>query len=248
MSHKKLSRNARCPCGSGKKYKQCCIRKDFDWIEDDEGNIFKSLPLSDDMKEAFDQQRQEFFAEHGRELGPDDLIFPDMPHPEHAEHQIIEAMRKSGIDPAIIYAVEQTGRIVSEANQHLLSDKQLDEWNAAIEEYEAKHGSEEPPEFPIGTVALYGPNDTTTTKIVAGVILEYDSEPILERWVGTKVTEDLKVQKQIEEFFAKHNVKSVAAADQNMGCPHEEGEDFPVGGDCPFCPYWKGRQGSNAPF
>ncbi len=224
------------------------MHKDFDWLEDDEGNLFKSLPLSDSMKEAFDQQRREFFNEHGRELESDDLIFSDMPHLEHLEHQLIETMKKSGINPAIIYAVEQTGRIVSDANKHLLSDKELDEWNAAIEEYDMKHGSQELSEFPIGTVALYGPNDKLTTKIVAGVILEPDSEPILERWVGTKVTEDPKVQTQIEEFFAKHHVKSVVAADQNIGCPHEEGEDFPVGEDCPFCPYWNGQQGSNAPF
>ena len=55
-----------------------------------------------------------------------------------------------------------------------------------------------------------------------------------------------KVRKGIEDFFAKHKVKSVAATDFNMGCPHEEGEDFPEGGDCPFCPYWKGKQGSGA--
>jgi len=248
MSRRKLSRNAPCPCGSGKKYKQCCIRKDFDWLEDDEGNVFKSLPLSDEMKEAFDQQRLAFVDEHGREPGPDDLLFPDTPHPEHMEHQMIETMKKAEINPAIIYAVEQTGRLVSEANKHLLSDKERDEWNAAIEEYEAKHRSQEPPEFPVGTIALYGPDDKTTTKIVAGVFLGDDAEPILERWVGTDVTVNPKVQQGIEEFFAKHGVKSVTAVDQNMGCPHEEGEDFPIGGDCPFCPYWKGRQGSNAQF
>ena len=137
---------------------------------------------------------------------------------------------------------------MTEENQHLLSDAELDEWEAAIEEYEAEHGSQEPPEFPIGTIALYGPDDKTTTKIVAGVMLEENAEAIIERWVGTDVKESPKVQKQIEEFFAKHGVKSVAATDQNMGCPHEEGEDFPVGEDCPFCPYWKGQQGSNAPF
>ena len=32
-------------------------------------------------------------------------------------------------------------------------------------------------------------------------------------------------------------------SDGNMGCPHEEGEDFPDGEDCPF---WKGKQGSEA--
>jgi hypothetical protein len=35
------------------------------------------------------------------------------------------------------------------------------------------------------------------------------------------------------------------STDRNMGCPHEEGEDFPDGEDCPFCPFWAGKQGSN---
>ena len=248
MAHRKVSRNAPCPCGSGKKYKQCCIRKEFEWQEDDDGNIFKSMPISDEMKVILDEQRQAFIAKHGREPDPDDLVFPNMPHFEHMEHQMIEAMKEAGIDPAIIYATEKTGRIVSEENVELLSDIELEEWEEAIEEYRAEHSSQEPPQYPIGTVALYGPDDKTTTKIVAGVILEDDAEVIIERWVGTDVTESPRVQQGIKEFFAKHGVKSVASADQNMGCPHEEVEDFPLGEDCPFCPYWKGKQGSNSPF
>ena len=81
---------------------------------------------------------------------------------------MVEDMKKAGIDPAIIYAYEKTGRLVTEQNQKLLSDADLDEWNAAIEEYEAKH--KKPPEYPIGTVAFYGPDDKRTTKIAAGVI------------------------------------------------------------------------------
>jgi SEC-C motif len=30
MPHKKVSRNAPCPCGSGKKYKHCCYGKSLD--------------------------------------------------------------------------------------------------------------------------------------------------------------------------------------------------------------------------
>ncbi len=55
-----------------------------------------------------------------------------------------------------------------------------------------------------------------------------------------------KVRREIQEFFTTYGVKSVAATESNMGCPHEEGEDFPEGGDCPFCPWWKGKQGSGA--
>ena len=243
MSHKKISRNAPCPCGSGKKYKKCCYGKSFDYVEDDAGTVFKSIPISDEMSDLLKEQKQKFIAKFGREPGPNDKIFFDMPHPEHMEHMTVEAMKKAGIDPALIYAYEKTGRLVTEDNQHLLSEADLDEWDDAIAEYEAQQ--EEPPEFPIGTVAFYGPDDKTTTKIAAGVILHEGAEAIIERWVATDVTTNPKVQKQIQEFFDKHGVKSVGMSDGNMGCPHEEGLDFPHGEDCPFCPFWKGKQGSN---
>ena len=105
---------------------------------------------------------------------------------------------------------------------------------------------DEPPQFPIGTVAYYGPDDKITTKIVAGVIKEEGAEAIIKRWVATDVMTNPKVRKEIERFFKKYGVKKVGMSDGNMGCPHEEGEDFPAGGDCPFCPWWKGKQGSGA--
>ena len=101
------------------------------------------------------------------------------------------------------------------------------------------------PEYPIGTVALYGPDDKTTTKIAAGVITSQNAEPIIERWVATDVTTNPRVQQEMKEFFAKHGVKSVAISEGNLGCPHEEGEDFLEGTECPFCPFWAGKQGSN---
>ncbi len=100
------------------------------------------------------------------------------------------------------------------------------------------------PQYPIGTIALYGPNDRITTKIVAGVVQREGAEAIVERWVGTNVKDNPKVKQQIQEYFKKHGVRSVVATDSNIGCPHEEGEDFPSGEDCPFCPFWKGKQGT----
>jgi hypothetical protein len=98
--------------------------------------------------------------------------------------------------------------------------------------------------YPIGTVALYGPNDKTTTKIAASVIKREGAEPIVERWVGTNVLSNPKVQRQIKSLFDRHRVKNVVQTDGNIGCPHEEGLDFPVGEDCPFCPHWAGKQGT----
>ncbi len=106
-------------------------------------------------------------------------------------------------------------------------------------------GKQNKSQFPIGTVAFYGPDDTVTTKIVAGIIRAPGTEPLIERWVGTRISESPKVQRQIREFFAQHRIASVAASDGNLGCPHEEGLDFPDGEDCPFCPFWAGKQGSN---
>jgi hypothetical protein len=59
------------------------------------------------------------------------------------------------------------------------------------------------------------------------------------------VTTNPKEQQEFTDFLLQHGVKQVAMSQGNMGCPHEEGEDFPHGEDCPFCPFWKGKQGSN---
>jgi hypothetical protein len=109
-----------------------------------------------------------------------------------------------------------------------------------------KRQKKSPPQYPIGTVALYGPDDRTTTKIAAGVILHDGAEAIIQRWVATDVTTNPKVQQELMDFFLRHGVKQVAMTEGNMGCPHEEGQDFPHGEDCPFCPFWKGKQGSRA--
>jgi hypothetical protein len=247
MARKKVSRNAPCPCGSGKKYKKCCWGKGFDWEEDEGGTLYKSVPMSPEMADILAQQRQRFIDKHGREPGPDDPVFFDLPHPEHLEHMMVEDMKAAGLDPALIYAFEKTGRLVTEQNQHLLPESALDEWQAAIEEYEARHRQPKgAPQYPIGTVAMYGPDDKTTTKMAAGVILHDGAEAIMKRWVATDVMTNPKVQQEMKDFFLRHGVKSVAMSQGNMGCPHEEGEDFPHGEDCPFCPFWKGKQGSRA--
>ena len=53
-------------------------------------------------------------------------------------------------------------------------------------------------------MALYGPDNKTTTKIAAGVIKSPNAEPILERWVATDVIISPKVQREIKEFFDRN--------------------------------------------
>ena len=217
---------------------------DDDDLDDEIGDeVLGKVSVPEELMEMVNIQRQKFIEKFGRNPGLGDKLFFDAPPLEHVEHAIAQAMKKVGVDPAIIHAFEKTGLIVTDANKHLLKGADLEEWNAAIEEFSANKVQ---PQFPIGTVAYYGPDDKTTTKIVASVIEEEGAEAIIKRWMATDVMTSPKIRGQIEKFFDKYQVRSISMSKGNLGCPHEEGEDFPDGGDCPFCPWWKGKQGSGA--
>jgi hypothetical protein len=49
------------------------------------------------------------------------------------------------------------------------------------------------------------------------------------------------LEAEVAGFIVSHGVKSVVMTDGIIGCPHEEGIDYPEGTSCPKCPYWAGR-------
>jgi hypothetical protein len=98
--------------------------------------------------------------------------------------------------------------------------------------------------YPVATIAYYGSNDQTATKVAVGIIAAEGGEAdVLERWYSE--SEDVRVSpqvlKEVLDFISRHNVKSVVVADGILGCPHEEGKDYPDGESCPACPFWKNR-------
>jgi len=98
--------------------------------------------------------------------------------------------------------------------------------------------------YPVGSVAYYGPDDRKATKIVAGVVLREGEEPAhLERWLseGAEIRDDVDVLSAVVEFLRENNVKSVVLMERIIGCPHEEGVDYPEGESCPQCPFWANR-------
>lgn len=100
--------------------------------------------------------------------------------------------------------------------------------------------------YPLASVIPYGPDDKTVTKLTVSIFLTPDHEDVdvSEVWVATNIVTNEKIAHQINEFLRAHGVKTVMTATVVLGCPHEEGADFPHGQDCPFCPFWKGKQGS----
>jgi hypothetical protein len=125
--------------GQGKSRKMCSYR-----IEGDT----KIVPLNPGTAEAIAKQKQLFRERFGREPGPDDPLFfdPDASIPQFLSDDsqettwkiLLQAAAESGMPPAIVYAMNKTGRIVTEDNSQFLTDAELQECNDAVDEYHQK--------------------------------------------------------------------------------------------------------------
>jgi len=99
--------------------------------------------------------------------------------------------------------------------------------------------------YPVGTIAFYGPDDQRASKVAVAVIAAEDTEPVdLRRWFTGHgdVRNDAAILEEIALFLRTHEVRTVAMTKGMMGCPHEEGIDYPMGEACPQCPFWAGRE------
>ena len=97
--------------------------------------------------------------------------------------------------------------------------------------------------YPVGTIAFYGPTAQQATKVAVGIVMREGAEPEMKRWYGKEqdLRFDEEVAHQISAFLREHQVLSVSMVDRIIGCPHEEGVEYPEGETCPNCPYWSGR-------
>jgi hypothetical protein len=91
-----------------------------------------------------------FRKKFGRDPRPDDPIFldPDADEPRPVEEAKVgtataQAMKDAGMDPAKIYAFQRTGMLVTGDNLEKWSSEDLDEWNATIQEFEARRWAKE---------------------------------------------------------------------------------------------------------
>lgn len=97
---------------------------------------------------------------------------------------------------------------------------------------------------PVGTIAFYGPDDSRATKAAVAIIPDQHSDATeMRRWFAETgdLRKDDTIFGEIAAFLQEHEVHSVVMVDGILGCPHEEGTDYPEGGVCPRCPYWVGR-------
>jgi hypothetical protein len=99
--------------------------------------------------------------------------------------------------------------------------------------------------YPIGTIACYGVDDKFASKVVVGIVLSEKNDDVafIEKWFGTKIDVrfDPNITAEIVNFLTQHNVQRVVMVDKIIGCPHEEGIDYPENEKCPRCPFWDNR-------
>lgn len=97
---------------------------------------------------------------------------------------------------------------------------------------------------PVATVAYYGPDDTRASKVAVGIILaEGEGASEMKKWFSDDkdLRRDFGVHKEILDFIKENQARTVVMPDRIIGCPHEEGKDYPEGEVCPECPFWADR-------
>ncbi|HHH52444.1 MAG TPA: hypothetical protein ENK91_02200 [Bacteroidetes bacterium] len=97
--------------------------------------------------------------------------------------------------------------------------------------------------YPLATIAYYGPTNNMATKVVASIVENETDEPcIQEKWYSEKdLRRNKKILNEIKDFISTHNVKSAIVPNKIIGCPHQEGIDYPEGEQCEECTFWKNR-------
>ncbi len=124
-------------------------------VVDEEGNVRELPPdahaATQELEEAFAKQAQAFRDRFGRDPEPGDPLFfdpnVDVPSPLGQDQfmpELVAAGYRAGLPPAFIHAIQKTGLIVTDANRHLLSDGDLEEWQAAVEEGKEIPGAVDP--------------------------------------------------------------------------------------------------------
>jgi hypothetical protein len=137
-----------------------------------EARAKEAIPIDDTTAEAIAEQQRLFREKFGREPEPNDPLFfdPESAVPEFlsVESQeetwraLVQAAGGSGMDPALVYAMNKTGRIVTDQNMRFLKTLKL-HWQQAFVPPKLLIA---PPPFPLQRVltarGVYHPSLTTT--------------------------------------------------------------------------------------
>lgn len=98
--------------------------------------------------------------------------------------------------------------------------------------------------YPLATISAYGPDTTRATKLVVGILRharQQDANP-MRTWSSDAddVRNDPAIAADLADWLRSEGVTNTVSYDRIIGCPHQEGIDYPLGRTCPQCPFWAG--------
>jgi hypothetical protein len=89
-------------------------------------------------------------------------------------------------------------------------------------------------------------NERRATKVVLGFFEFEGAEPMLQKWIRDEKEKDCRydpvIQAKLRREIERLGARSLSYQEIILGCPHEEGIDYPLGEICPECPYWAHRK------
>lgn len=102
-----------------------------------------------------------------------------------------------------------------------------------------------------GTIAFYGPNNKVASKIAVGILDDHNEILDMKKWFSnpdsaTDIRNDLQIAQEIVDFLKSYDISTIGSSDRIIGCPHEEGIDYPLNEVCPVCSFWANRSRWNS--
>jgi Protein of unknown function (DUF1186)/SEC-C motif len=98
--------------------------------------------------------------------------------------------------------------------------------------------------YPAATISAYGPDNRRATKLVVAILRragQKNANP-MRSWSSDAgdVRNDPLIAAELADWLRSQGIKDTLSYDRIIGCPHEEGIDYPIGRTCPQCPFWTG--------
>lgn len=133
-----IAKEQKCPCGSNKKYKDCCEKKELKWVTIN-GKINKQLPLNDIASASFKTLLSQFSKSFGRNTYSYEPVFKILGFGDGVYENLVSKIIDEDLSLDKQYAILKTGMIVSEYNYNQFSDLGIKEWKEAIKEFQKQN-------------------------------------------------------------------------------------------------------------
>lgn len=129
-----------CPCESGTNYGRCCASRGVKWIRQANGTPARAVKITRELRPLIEHARTRFQHLFRRSPGKYDLFDPIAYTIDSEEflEEFTRSAENAGVDPALIYATRKTGRMLVAGLTPPLPQRDLDEWQDAIDEYHAR--------------------------------------------------------------------------------------------------------------